>query len=160
MKVAYNRASTSRVLPIEEIEIDSKSRDDIPRILIALKELWMNTPFRDRILLILEEQIGAKVKQNVGHPNMDCWRIFVLSALKGGLECSYDRLCDLADNHQTIRQVLQHEEPNFTNKELYEVETVIDNISLITEETWVKINSIIEEFGSVVAGGRTEDALR
>lgn len=58
----------------------------------------MNVPLRDKILLILEEQIGSTTNQDVGCPGMDYWRISVLSILKQGLGCDDDRLCELA-NH-------------------------------------------------------------
>ena len=58
MRVAYRRTNTLGVIPIEKIEIDTKSRDDRPRILLALQKLWKNKRLRDRVLAILEEEIG------------------------------------------------------------------------------------------------------
>ena len=91
MRFAYDRVRALGVVPIEEIRLNPKSRDDdIPRILMALKELWMYQPLRNNILSILEEQIGATANQTVGRPGMDYWRICVLSVLKQGLGCDDD----------------------------------------------------------------------
>ena len=37
---------------------------------------------------------------------MDLWRILVLAILKQGLNCDYDRLAELANEHATLRQML------------------------------------------------------
>ena len=152
MRVSYNRVRTLGIVPIEEIEINLKSRDDIPRILKALKEVWMNVSLRDKILSILEEQIRSKMNEKVGRSGMNYWRLFVLSVLKQGLGCNTDRLCELANNHARIRQMLQHKELSFSEGYVYEVQTVIDDMNLITAETWGKVNAVIVEFGHAVLG--------
>ena len=103
MRVAYQCATTLGVVPIEEIAISPKSKDDIPRILMALKALWMDPPRRDKVMSIMEEQMGAQVNQNVGRPGMDYWRILVLGVLKQGLNCDYERLCELVNYHEKVR---------------------------------------------------------
>ncbi len=63
---------------------------------------------------------------------MDLWRIFVLAVVKMALNCDFDRLTNLANHHQPLRQMLGHAE--FYDRTKYHLQTVIDNVSLLTEE--------------------------
>ena len=68
----------------------------------------------------------------VGRPGMDLWRILVLGVLKQGLGCDFDRIHDLANNHRTVRAMLVH--GDFADETRYELQTPIDNVSLMTPE--------------------------
>ena len=107
MRSTINRSPTLGVVPIEEIEIDVDSRDDIPRILRALQEIWQRPQSRDRILQVIQDQVGDGVRQDTGRPGMSYWMIFVLLLFKQALNIDFDRLTELANQHQSLRQMLQ-----------------------------------------------------
>jgi len=96
MRKTHIVAPTCGVTPIEEIHVDSRSRDDIPRMVLALKSLWESSDL-NAILEILQKGIGTTVDQDNGRPGMDSWRIFVLAMLKVGLNCDFDRLTHIAN---------------------------------------------------------------
>ena len=56
----------------------------------------------------------------------------MLGVLKQGLGCDFDRLHDLANNHRTVRAMLAH--GDFADGSRYEMQTLIDNVSLLTPE--------------------------
>ena len=58
-----------------------------------------------------------------------------MGSLRLNLNCDYDRLLELVNNHRTIRQMLGH---GFTDDDLtYHLQTLKDNVQLFTR--WVKI---------------------
>ncbi len=45
---------------------------------------------------------------NKGRPSIDQWCILVLGTLRLGLNANYDRIQELANEHQTLRMMLGH----------------------------------------------------
>ena len=131
---------------IENITIDCKSRDDIPKILLGLQHIYKTPDLRDRIFAILKniipERKGANVQGKVdpqnGRPGMEQWKILVLGVLRLGLNSDYDRIQELANNHNTIRQMLGHS--GWDDKFYYELQTIKDNLHLFTPEILDEIN--------------------
>ena len=94
------------------MEIDPKSWDDIPAILLGLQAIDKNLPLRERILDLIkdslfqsgdpdqgkaaagkqDEQKRGKVDPRNGRPSMRLWAVLVLGMLKQGLQCDSDRL--------------------------------------------------------------------
>ena len=135
---------------IADIEIDPKDRDDIPAVLMGLQALYVDAETRAKIFEILERHVRPEVSHRHGRPGMDLWRIFVLAVVKMALNCDFDRLTNLANHHQPLRQMLGHAE--FYDRTKYHLQTVIDNVSLLTEEALQKINKVVVEFRLVQAG--------
>jgi hypothetical protein len=50
---------------------------------------------------------GTKIVSiNKGRPGMDQWSILVLGTLRLGLNSDYDRILELANQHNTLREIL------------------------------------------------------
>ena len=86
------RAFGLRQTRIEKVEIDRKSRDDIPAILIGLQEIYRNEATRDRLFELLDTMATLDVPHNTSGRGLDRWSILVLGALKTGLNCDWDFL--------------------------------------------------------------------
>ena len=136
-------------VPIEEIWINPKSRDDIPAVLKGLQHIWSDEELRARLLALLDEHILPEADRTVGRPGMDLWQILVLGVLKQGLGCDFDRLHDLTNHHGTIREFLGH--GDFDDKTRYEYQTVVDNVSLLTPELLSAVGRLVVESGHKVA---------
>ena len=65
---------------IEDIELDLKSRDDTPALLIGLQYLYSQEALRDRILALMDEYILPGINRKVGRPGMAMWSILVRQA--------------------------------------------------------------------------------
>ncbi len=72
-------------VPIEEIEINVYSRDDIPPMLRGLHYVYADRSTRARWFEILEEGILPEVSRLRGRPGMELWKILVMGLLKQGL---------------------------------------------------------------------------
>lgn len=132
-------------LPISEIKIDLKSRDDIPKILLGLQAIYCDDKTRNKIFEILQKALPQNINPHTGRKGMDLWKIFVLGSIRLGCSYDFDRLHDIANNHRTIRQMLGH--GTFSDDYEYKMQTLKDNISLFTPEVLEEINNVVVEYG-------------
>ncbi len=137
---------------ISAIDLDPKSRDDIPQILRGLQHIYTTPELRERVFSILEEVIpeGVEGKANphTGRPGMEQWKILVLGVLRQGLNADYDRIHELANQHSTIRQMLGHSD--WADESYYELQTLKDNLRLFTPEILDRINQEVVRAGHVL----------
>ena len=145
-------------VPIDRIQIDPKSRDDIPAVLKGLQHVWCDKALRARLFALLDEHVLPETDRTVGRPGMDLWQILVLAVLKQGLGCDFDRLHDLANHHGKIREFLGHSD--FADKTGYEYQTVVDNVSLLTPELLSAVGQLVVESGHKVAKKKPGEPLR
>jgi transposase, IS5 family len=144
MRVTQNPQMQLGEVDISEIEFNIKSRDDIPKVLKGLQYIYVNLDVRRKIFSILEEKVLPKVNKKNGRPGMMLWKILVLGTLRISLNLDYDRLQELANHHNTIREMLGHGE--YDNLP-YELQTLKDNIRLLTPELLYEINQHIVTSG-------------
>ncbi len=81
------------------IPFDLQSRDDIPQVLRGLQHIYATPSVREAVFKYLEAIIPATVDTTTGRPGMEQWNIFVLGSLRQNLNCDYDRLMELANEH-------------------------------------------------------------
>ena len=143
---------------IEDIKLDHKSRDDIPAVLLGLQHLYSQEETREKLFSLLEEHILPDTNRNVGRPGMELWRILVMGVLKQGLGCDFDRVHELVNQHRTVREFLGH--GAFSQGDTYELQTIIDNVYLLTPELLSKIGRLVVESGHAVARKKLGEPLR
>ena len=143
---------------IAEIKIDPRSRDDIPALLKGLQHLYIDDDLRQNVFAILEKTLGEDVSIDVGRPGMALWKIFVLGTLKLGMNCDYDRLQELANQHSTLRQMLGHSD--WTDTETYALQTRIDNVSKLTPAILSEINQVVVEAGHELVKKKSGETLK
>ena len=129
---------------ISKIKLDSKSRDDIPQLLAGLQHIYTEPTTRDEIFKLLASHIAPKTDKSNGRPGMDLWKIFVMGVLRLNLNCDYDRLTELVNQHLTIRMMLGNSE---FDKTPYQLQTIKDNVRLMTEQLLDKINQVLVKSG-------------
>ena len=156
MRKVQRRQMQFGQVAIEDIWLDPKSRDDIPAVLKGLQYLYKDK--RGELFGLLESHIRPGTNREVGRPGMDLWRILVLGVLKQGLGCDFDRLHDLANNHRTVRAMLAH--GDFADDSRYELQTVIDNVSLLRPELLSAVGRLVVDSGHAVAGKKPGAPLR
>ena len=142
---------------IAEIKFDPKSRDDTPKVLIGLQYIYTNLEVRKEVFALLEENLLKKVNKKNGRPGMELWKILVLGVLRLNLNIDYDRLHDLANAHSVIRQMLGH--ADIFDKYYYNLQTLKDNIQLLTPELLDKINQVVVKSGYALLKKKEDDPL-
>ncbi len=132
-------------IEIADIRINLRSRDEIPKTLLGIQEIYNDKDLLSSIFNILESEIKPEVAKNFGRPGMELWKILVLGVIRLVCNIDYDKLHEYANEHLTIRKFLGHSP--FDEEKCYAVQTLKDNISLLTPELLDKINREIVKFG-------------
>jgi len=124
---------------IASIRLDPKSRDDIPHILRGLQYIYITPEVRERVFSILEEVLpeGTKGKADTttGRPGMEQWKILVLGVLRQGLNADYDRIHELANQHNTLRLMLGHS--GWNDDYQYNLQTLKDTCGCSPRRSWI-----------------------
>lgn len=134
---------------ISKIKFNLKSRDDIPKLLLGLQYVYVNSEIREEVFTILEQGISfrnnTKVDRNNGRPGMEMWKILVMGTLRLSLNCDYDRLHELVNEHKTIREMLGH--GILDQDKEYTMQSLRDNVCLLTPEILGQINQVVVKHG-------------
>ena len=127
------------------IEFDLQSRDDIPQLLRGLQYIYTTPQVREEVFGYLERIVPQEVDTETGRPGMELWDILVLGTLRLNLNCDYDRVLELANEHRTVRQMLGH---GLVDEERrYRLQTIKDNVRRLTPEVLDGINQIVVKAG-------------
>jgi hypothetical protein len=143
---------------ISKIEFDPRSRDEIPKLLMGLQEIYCNHKVRDQVFTVLRDLIPEGIDQNNGRRGMDLWKILVLGTLRLCCNWDYDKLMDIANNHKSLRQMLGH--GSLYDDYYYPLQTLKDNLSLFTPEVLDRINRIVLQHGHQLIGKKKDEGLR
>ncbi|MEM6965546.1 MAG: ISNCY family transposase, partial [Bacteroidota bacterium] len=92
-----------------------------------------------------------------GRLGMSLWEILVLGTVRLSLGIDYDFLLDQANEHQTLRSMLGFEKSDFTPAKAYKYQTVVDNVSLLDEQTIKKINNLMVQVGHQIIKKRRRE---
>jgi len=142
---------------ITDIEFDLESRDEIPKLLMGLQYIYRTPKIRQRVFRILK-RIVARKNQETGRPGMDLWKILVLGTVRLNCNWDYDKVHDMANNHDKIRRMLGHREKDFDSR--YPLQTIRDNVALLTPEILDEINQIVVEVGHSLVMKKTDEVLK
>jgi IS5 family transposase len=143
---------------ISNIAIDLQCRDEIPQVLLGLQAIYSNRQVCEKVFSILSKIVPKNVDSNNGRPGMDLWKILVLGAIRLNCNWDYDKVHDIANNHKLIRDFLGHTIFDFDQR--YCLQTIKDNLVLLTPEVLDKINKVVVEFGHTIVGHSDGKALK
>ena len=142
---------------IANIGFDLQSRDEIPKLLMGLQYLYSTSSIREAVFKILK-QIVPKKNQETGRPGMDLWKILVLGTLRLNCNWDYDKVLEMANNHSKLREMLGHSKTDFDNQ--YALQTIRDNIVLLTPAILDEISQIVVEAGHSIISPNQDPQLK
>lgn len=154
--IDINQQISINYIDISEVKINPRCRDDITQLLIGLQYLYTNLETREQIFQLLREVPQKDV--NNGRPGMDLWQILVLALLRVNCNIDWDRMHSLANNHSEIRQIMGFSD--WIEKPQFSLQSLKDNVSLLTVETINKINLIGVNAGQKLVKKKGEEELR
>jgi hypothetical protein len=135
---------------IEDAEIPTKKRSGaLPGLCRALQTIFVSPEWNSKVFEILEDKILSG-KKKTGRRGMDLWHIFVLSQVRMCQNISYDELVNFANYNSMIRQIMGIETDFGHEKIRFSYQNIIDNVSLLDDESVKKLNKMIVEFGHSV----------
>lgn len=132
-------------IPISEIKIPTKSRDEFPPFLRAVQEIYNNLELSTEIFELVEKAVCKKDTRN-GRPGMNLWTIFVLAGARMCLGTDYDRLHYLANSDSLLRKMIGYCDA-FADDDDISMQSIKDNVTLLDDETLKGINDVIVRLG-------------
>jgi len=78
---------------------------------------------------------------------MTLWEILVLGSVRLALNADYDELHDLCNNHKKLREILGVSTSSFTEEKEYALNTIKDNVRLLSSDLIDKINIEVVKAG-------------
>ncbi|MCD6322513.1 MAG: ISNCY family transposase [Clostridiales bacterium] len=160
MRKRFEQQITIGRLLISETPITTEKRSGaLPQLCAALKEIFITPEWNERVFEILEAKIIAG-KQKTGRSGMNLWQIFVLSQVRLCQNISYEELQHIANYDSLIRQLMGVESEFSYEKYKFKYQNIIDNVSLLDDETVQELNQVIVEFGHRVFKKKEADPLR
>ncbi len=92
---------------------------------------------------------------------MDLWIIFVLAQTRLCMNLDYDNLHHMANYDKLLRQIMGIEFDNYYAIEpiMFEYQNILDNVSLLDDETVRQLNQIVVKMGHDVFNKKEEDPL-
>jgi len=143
---------------IATIEFDLRSRDEIPKLLMGLQHIYCTSELREEVFKILGGIVPRGIDSQNGRLGMELWKIFVLGTLRLNCNWDYDKLQEIANNHVTLRQMLGH--GFFDSKTKYALQTLKDNVSLLTPEVLDKVNQVVVRTGHTLVCKKKDEVLK
>lgn len=131
-------------VPIEEVKIPTRTRDELPPTLAALQWIFTTPEVSSEVFALLEAELLSG-RSGKGRPGMDLWQILVLGVVRLTLDVNYDRLHHIANYDSLVRQLLG--QPAFDMELEFKLSTLKDNVPLLSEELLAQINEVIVHHG-------------
>ena len=128
-------------IDIASIQFNPRSRDDIPQLLRGLQYLYSEEKIRKSLFQLLVTITPEDVDTHNGRPGLSLWKILVMGTLRLNLNWDYDRLLEMVNNHKTIREMLGH--GLHDEGEPYKLQTLKDNVRLLTPELLDQVNQLV-----------------
>lgn len=143
-------------VPIEQVEIPTKTRDELPPTLAALQWIFTTPEVNKEVFELLEREIISDRKAT-GRPGMDLWQILVLGVVRMTLDVNYDRLHYLSNYDSLTRQLLG--QPAFDMTLEFKLSTIKENIPLLSEELLAEINAVVARHGHNIIKKKEDEKL-
>ncbi len=134
---------------VSVVDLNPKSRDDIPMVLRGLQHLYVNPETRERLFDLLDQHIRLNADHKIKGPAMGMWSILVLAALKEGVNVNFARLQTFANHHDNVRAMIGHSSPY--DETFYEYESLVENVSLASPDLLRGVAQMIKKSGHSVA---------
>ena len=160
MRQRFEQQLSFGILPINEIKIPTKSRDEMPPTVRALQHIFLTPELNEKVFAVVEESI-CKGKKKTGRKGMDLWHILVLAVVRHATATNWDRLHMMANYDLFVRQIMGVHATKFGVEDVeFEYQNIFDNVSLINEEMLFKINDVVLEAGHQLIKKKENEALK
>lgn len=134
-------------VPIERVEIPTRTRDELPPTLAALQWVFTTPQVSHEVFKLLENQL-LRNDRSKGRPGMDLWQILVLGVVRLTLNLNYDRLHHVANYDSLVGQLLG--QPAFDTTLQFKLSTLKENVALLSEELLEEINAVIARYSGQI----------
>jgi hypothetical protein len=141
MRKALDRQQRLDGQTVLNVHLNHDCRDEIIPILAALRHIYAQPGLRDSILRSIAGDLNGRSSRHLGRQGLDYWAILVLAAVRLGCNLNYDKLQDLAEQHQALRQIMGV--GGWDGQTRFDWRRIRDNITKVRPETLERINQRI-----------------
>ena len=161
MRQNFVQQYTIGVKPISDVYIPTQSRDELAPVLISLQYIFITTKLNKEVFKILNKAF-VDVDKNKGRNGMTLWEILVLAVIRNSLDTDYDRIHDMANHHELVKKIMGvytyfGYEPV---RQTYGLQTIKDNVKLLTEDLINEINSLVVKSGHTIVKKKEDEKLK
>jgi transposase, IS5 family len=149
MRTALPQPSLDLV-PITAVPLNTQCRDEMVPILAGLQAIYADPATRDGILDLVAKDVNPTASATRGRPGLLYWQILVLAAVRQGCNLNYDRLQNLAEEHNTLRRIMgigTWEDDLPPAERNLDWRRLRDNVCLVRPETLDPINTAVVQLG-------------
>ena len=147
MRQRFEQQLSLGAVPISDIKMPTKSRDEMPPTVRALQYIFTTEALNEKVFKLLEEKI-CKSKKKTGRRGMDLWHILVLAVIRPATGTNWDRLHLMTNGDRYVREIMGVHCTKFGMEEIeFAYQNILDNVSLIDEELLYQINQVVVEAG-------------
>ena len=161
MRQRFEQQMNLRTVAISHVKFPLKSRDELPPVLKALQYIFVTPDLNEQVFSLLEKKIVAG-KKKTGRPGMNLWHILVLAVVRHTLSTNWDRLHDMANYHELIRQIMGVHATAFIEDDKIEFgyQTILDNVSQLDKTVLSEVNQLVVEAGHSLLKKKEEEVLK
>jgi hypothetical protein len=142
MRLQFEQQLKLGIVPISEVSFDLSSRHSLVPVLRALQYVFITPELNKQVFAILEKKVKSGIK-NTGRYGMSLWEILVLGMVRHSENADFDRLHDMANEHNTLRKILGVGTSDYTKLKDYKLQTIKDNVQQLDEETIRQLADVI-----------------
>ena len=147
MRQRFEQQLSLGTIPICDIKLPTKSRDEMPPTVRALQYIFTTEVLNEKVFKLLEEKICSN-KKKTGRKGMDLWHILVMAVVRHATGTNWDRLHMMANYDTMVRNIMGIHCTKFGMEEIeFDYQNILDNVSLIDEDLLYQINTIVVEAG-------------
>ena len=159
MRQRFEQQLNLGTVPISNIKIPVKSRDEMPPTVRALQYIFTTEALNEKVFKLLEEKI-CKGKKKTGRKGMDLWHMLVLAVIRHATGTNWDRLHMMANGDRYVREIMGVHCTKFGMEEIeFEYQNILDNVSLIDEDLLYQINQVVVEAGHQLLKKKENEVL-
>ena len=160
MRTIFIQQLSIGVEPISEVKIPAITRDELPPVLMGLQYIFTTPELSHKVFAILNK-VFKDTDTNRGRKGMSLWETFVLAVIRNSLDTNYDRLHDFANYHILVRKIMGvHRSFGYeTEEQTYGLQTIKDNVKLLTTELIDEINELVIKTGHELSKKKAEQKL-
>ena len=151
MRKRFEQQLRLGVTPIEQIKVGN-GRDAQVAVLQALQWMFITPEVNEEIFSLLESKLCPKQKA-LGRTGMDMWTVLVFGVMRLTRKQSYDDLRYSANNDLLMREMVgigrMENDPQFS------LTSIKENLSLLSEDLLMEINSIVMKHGGGLVQKKT-----
>lgn len=144
--------------PIEEIKINTKSRHELPPVLLCLQKIYCHKEINEKIFQLMWDKLCAG-KKKTGRPGLNLWQILILGIVRLSQDLDYDMLHDQVNNHRALREMMGIESDYGFKRVELQYQNIVDNVRLLDEELLGQINEVVASYGHKVFKKKDDEQL-